>query len=1286
MSETQLRDISPAPLSDEYMAGGPPGRKPASPLKGSTAVIVLGMHRSGTSALAGTLRRLGVDLGDCLMRASPDNPRGYWEHREIVAANHGIMAKLGWAWDDIRPLPAGWEGGEVALGSGLELSAILERDFAAASLWGLKDPRLCRLLPLWTALFAQLEVRPHFILALRHPLDAAASLAARDRLSAARAGLLWLRHILEAERHTRGYPRTIVHYEDLVGRRGWRSVVSQIAKEIGLVWPGRGPLVERDVDAFLAPELWHHRTSEPNREIADAGGIQGWLRAVYFAFTSAEDARLRDTCDAVHSALDDAGELFLPIIDEAAQKLAPGGAQPRAQDHTTELAERLARAEHQAAELRALVFCQDGELKALKRQSPAIPSRGLGLLPPIAVEEAFPHWIESRASTALAHVDWIDERIGEWPFAPKLALGMIVPAGNEARVALTLRSLILQKAGDWELHVAAEGDMPEFFAAEPRLFWHREAGRAVDWLNRRLAHSNAHWVALIDAGDQLAPHAIFSVADAFFRHSEWSAAYSDEDRIDFQDERSGPHFKPDFNLDLMRSLPYVGGLLAVRRELFAQLEGFDAEQDGLEEYDLALRLAERLGASGFGHIADILYHRLTSSGRSTRPVDAICADMPRVVQAHLDRSGIAATAEPGAQPHFCRVRYHHEGPEPLVSIVIPTRDQITLLRRCIETVLRITEYQNYELIIVDNGSTEPEALEYLRNIDVKAGEIGGRIRVLRHPGNFNFSIINNRAVQEAACGEYICLLNNDVAPLEGAWLGEMMALARRPDVGVVGAKLLYPGGRIQHGGVILGVGGGAPAEHPYNGEPEGTFGYWGRLQVVQSLSVVTAACLVTRRSIYQQVGGLDAEHFAVAYNDVDYCLRVGAAGYLVVWTPFAKLLHEGSASLRSDLDGRTVEEKNARFAREKLAIYRKWMPRIAFDPAYNRNLSSLGLGFAIETEGAPTWDPEFRPRARALVYPADREGCGEYRIIAPSRALLRSGLVHCCETMRLATPPEVARIAPDSIVFQRQLEWHQIEVIEQVKNTSAAFRVFELDDLITNLPLKSVHRKAMAPDISERLKKALSLCNRLIVSTEPLACSYGKLCDEAVVVSNRLEKARWLGLSPKRRLDKRPRVGWAGAVGHFGDLTLIASVVEATAREVDWVFFGMCPDRLKRWVAEYHEWVPLHDYAEKLASLDLDLAVAPLEPHPFNEAKSNLRLLEYGVLGYAVLCTDILPYQCDLPVVRVANRHRSWVTAIRDMVADREACQRAGEQLRATVVENWMLEDHLEEWRRAWLP
>ena len=1243
-------------MNDVLHAQAPLAR-PAAGMVRSAALIVLGMHRSGTSALAGMLHHLGVAFGPRLMPPSPDNPRGYWEHIDVVTVHHQLLTEYGYSWDDLRPLPAAFCESEEARRAGGRLTAILARDFADTALWGVKDPRLSRLLPLWLPLFGDLAAAPRFILALRHPADVAASLAARDGLGTERGLLLWLRHVLEAERATRGLPRSFVQYEHLTVVGGWRAVAARVADELDIAWPATGPAVTTAIDDYLSADLRHHRAGERS----PPGHMGEWVEAVYAALCAGTD--VGNVCDAMGRELRRADQLYLPIVGADAA-----------------LAARLARAEHQATELRALVLRQNGELKLLRQRPAAVAGA------PSSAADGYAQWIESRASTAVSRTDWVAERVGRWPHVPKLALGMVLPAGTEARAEATLLSLRAQLAGEWELHVAAAADMPPALGGEPRLLWQSGAGGAVARLNHALAASGADWIGLIDAGDTLARHALFSLGETLFAHPEWGAVYSDEDRVDPQGGRSSPHFKPDFNLDLLRSLPYVGGLLAVRREVFVEAGGFDPACDGIEEYDLALRLAERLQPPRFGHIADVLYHRSTTSGRSTRPIAEICAAMPAVVQAHLDRLGIAATAEAGEQPHFCRVRYRHDGPEPLVTIVVPSRDQPVLLKRCIEAVLKETQYANYEIVVVDNGSADPEACAYLQTIEDKFAEIGSRIRVLRHPGEFNFSAMNNRAVREEARGEYLCLLNNDAAPLAGDWLGEMMALARRPDVGVVGAKLLHADGRVQHAGVILGVGWGAPAEHPYAGEPEETFGYWGRARVVQELSAVTGACLLTRRSVYEALGGLNEADFAVAYNDIDYCLRVGAAGFRVVWTPFARLLHDSSASLNSDVERKPQQEKQARFRRERVAMFRRWMPQIAFDPAYNRNLTSMAMGFAVETEGPPTWDPELRPRRRVIAYAADREGCGEYRIIAPSRVLYQSGRLHCRETMRLATPPEVARAAPDSVVLQRQLEWHQIAFIEQLQVLSDTFRVFEIDDLITNLPPKSVHRKNIARDIGERMKQALGYCNRLVVSTEPLARAYGRLCDEVVVLPNRLEKSRWLSLVPKRRPHGKPRVGWAGAIGHTGDLAAIASAVQATAKEVDWVFFGMCPDNLRPFAAEVHAWVPLHEYAEKLASLDFDLAIAPLEQHPFNEAKSNLRLLEYGVLGYPVLCTDILPYQCELPVTRVANRHNAWTKAIRDLVADRDALRRAGEELRRAVVAGWLLEDHLEEWLRAWLP
>ena len=1215
---------------------------PTSPLAGSAAIFVLGMHRSGTSAFTGILHRLGVTLGERLLVASPENPKGYWEHFDVVRLQDILLAALGTSWREIGPLPTGWENSDPARQIRDELRKILLRDFAATKLWGVKDPRLCRLMPLWAPLIEELGFVPRFVLMQRDAGEVAASLLKRDGISLARGRLLWLRHTLEAEAASRDAPRIILRYADLLKPGEWRPMMQRVARELGVTWPVTLNNAAREIEKFVTPDLKHQSggTKEP-------GAVADWVATVEAAFDQGDGPALREICDRVRSELAGADLMLAPIVAE-----------------------------------------QERELAALRAKAPA-PAR-----PPAAetpkpqasgTEPDYAKWIASRASQPYARLNWVSERVNAWPFMPRLALGMVLPAGTEPRLAATLRSLQGQMLGDWELHVAAASPAPPSLASEPRVHWHQETTPGVATINRALIGSSAHFVALMDGGDRLAPHALFAIGDALLRHREWHAAYSDEDRIDEAGTRSGAHFKPDFNLDLLRSMPYTGGLLAVRREIFAELGGFDPRWDGLEEHDLALRLAER-GGKNFGHVADVLFHRFLNSGRSRRPVPEICADLPRVVQAHLDRSGVKGVAGPGAGPLFCRVQYAHDGDPPPVSIIVPTKNQLPLLKRCIETVLQNTAYQNYELIVIDNGSTDHDAIEYLRLIEQKESEIGGRLRVLNHPGAFNFAAMNNRAVKETARGEYLCFLNNDAAPIDGHWLGEMMAHARRPEVGAVGAKLFYGNGKVQHAGVILGIANGQPAEHPYNGLPGDAMGYWGRLHVQQDFSAVTAACMVTRRDVWEKLGGFDEETFAVSYNDVDYCLRAREAGYLIAWTPYARLLHEANASIRTNVEAKPQKDKIARFEREKAAMYERWLPAIARDPAYNRNLSSMGPGFSIEAEGPPTWEPEFRPRERIIVHPADREGCGEYRIIAPSRALARSGIVHAYETMRLMSPPELERAAPDSIVFQRQLEYAQIELIRQVKRMSKAFRVFEIDDLITNLPLKSAYRPAIAGDIGQRMKLALAEVQRLVVSTAPLAKQYGKMVDEVIVLPNRLEKARWLGLNEPKRRGAKPRVGWAGAIGHAGDLALISSVVEATAKNVDWVFMGMCPEPLMPFVAEFHEWVTLEKYPAKLASLDLDLAVAPLELNPFNEAKSNLRLLEYGVLGYPVLCTDIVPYQCDLPVTRLKNRHIDWAKATLELASDREACQAAGQALKGAVLRDWMLEDHLQEWKSAWLP
>ena len=881
-------------------------------------------------------------------------------------------------------------------------------------------------------------------------------------------------------------------------------------------------------------------------------------------------------------------------------------------------------------------------------------------------------WLpESRWSTM--EKNWADETLSDWRdenwHLPRFALA-ILPAKDRQRQQST-DSLNAQWLCGESIEIQAD----------------QNEDSLLQTVNRTLLESDADWFAVMDAGDELSPDALFRVAHAIHGHPEWQIIYSDEDSLSANGEYSNPHCKPDFNLDYLRSMPYIGRLLMVRRELFTELNGFDPTMHGgAEEYDLVLRAWEYLQntpakESAIGHIADVLYHRLQGHTYSKQPFSVVWSKLQETLQRHLSRQHIDAQVQPGPFPAALRVRYPLMT-TPLVSIIIPTRNQLDFLHRCIESIISKTRYPAYEILVVDNGSDDVNARRYLDAIREQNNN-AGQIRVVDYPEPFNFSAMNNRAVQQAR-GDYVLMLNNDTAVLHDDWLDEMMSHALRPEVGIVGAKLLYPDGRIQHAGVILGMKG--VAEHPFIGHNADERGYFGRLQLTQDFSAVTGACLLLSKKLYQSVGGLDERDLQVSYSDIDLCLKVGKTGQKIVWTPWSILLHEGSASQKSATEKKDDTEKVQRFSAERDIFSQRWLNDLAVDPAYNRQLSLLSTDFLIDNLPPLTWNPDWRPRPRILAYSADRTGCGEYRIIAPMRALNRAGLVQGWETMRLIDVVEMQRMQPDSLVMQRQTEWQQIEMIERHVKANRTFLIYEIDDLITNLPIKSVHKKQIHKDIIKRMRKAVSLCHRLVVATEPLAAAYAGFTDEVRVLPNFLEAARWGNLQPVHVEHVRPRVGWAGGLSHAGDLELIIDVVRETAQEIDWVFFGLCPDAIKPLVKEYHAGVVLDNYPAILAKLDLDLAIAPLEINAFNEAKSHLRLLEYGILGYPVICTDIFPYQGSFPVTRVDNRFRDWVRAIRDALADRDALRQQGETLRQHVLANWMMEDHLEQYLDAWTP
>lgn len=865
-----------------------------------------------------------------------------------------------------------------------------------------------------------------------------------------------------------------------------------------------------------------------------------------------------------------------------------------------------------------------------------------------------------------------------WRTRPSIHLLTVAQAGSEAALAATLEGLGQQLYKGWGLTVFSDAPMPQgLFDAGANLEWRQVgSGEFVESLNRCVEETGADWVAMLDPGDRLPPHALFSFADYINLHPEWRFIYCDSDLVDAEGSHREPRFLPDFNLELLRSTPYFGNFCLIERRALQAAGGLRGVP-GVEAYDAALRILEQAGEGVFGHIPDVLFHQ-AQANRGLYTSEAVARTAREVVEAHLERSQVPAKVQPGLLPGSHFIEYLHEE-QPLVSIIIPTKDRLDLLKPCVQSLLEKTSYPNYEVLVVDNASSDPATLEYLDSLAVGSA----RVRVLRYPHAYNFSAINNHAAREAR-GEYLLLLNNDTQIVQPQWLERMMAHAQRPEVGAVGARLVFPNQLVQHAGVVLGM--GMAADHPFIGLPMREPGYLGRAQLAQNYSAVTAACLLTRRSVYEEVGGLDEERFKVLFNDVDYCLKVGSRGYKIVWTPFATVVHHGSSSLKSEAHQRQAPKEPV----EALAMFDKWLPRLAADPAYNRNLSLRYRDMRVESRLVPGWNPDHHDRPRLLGHPLDAWGSGQYRVRAPLAALREAvlaqvTLVEQQDLDHIADIPEMARLAPDTILVQGFLHDFQLRALEMYRRYLPSTRlVYELDDLKTEMPASNPKARTMPADVAERLRRALSHCHRLVVSTEPLKEAYSDLIEDIVVVPNRLERRRWAGLRPQRRTGGRPRVGWAGAQQHHGDLAILREVVEATAGEVDWVFFGMCPPELRPHVKEFHEGVSFDRYPGKLASLNLDLAVAPLEINRFNEAKSNLRLLEYGIMGWPVVCTDIEPYRAHgAPVTRVQNRPEAWIEAIRAHAHDLDAAERAGEALRAWVLRHWMLEDHLDAWLAA---
>ncbi len=881
-----------------------------------------------------------------------------------------------------------------------------------------------------------------------------------------------------------------------------------------------------------------------------------------------------------------------------------------------------------------------------------------------------------------------------WKQQPLFNLIMPVRENERERLSVTLDALQRQLYKRWRLIVVADWEQPDpIFSDNDTLGWLQvetldDPVLYTQALNGLMAELPCDWVMLLKAGAKPEPQLMLRLGDMANEHPQALAIYTDHDSYTQPECPVLPMFKPDFSLDYLRAYDYIDGAVAMSYQGLVALGGFEA-YPGAEVWNHLLRLAENYGLDAIKHLDEVLLQF---------PLDGLDADHQReaarqvALEQHLARLGIQAAVSKGYEDNTLYIDFAVTG-EPMVSIIIPTKDKLEFLQPCVESLFANTAYPNFEVIVVDNGSSNPDTHRFYEDWVADYPE---RFRIVPYPDKFNFSAQCNLGV-EAARGDYVLLLNNDTEIIQKEWLQRLIGLAQRPEVGAVGPRLVYPEiGRIQHAGIVLGMPGGtlSVADHVYEKAMLDEPGYMKRLLTEQNYSAVTAACLLVSKEKYQAVGGFDATELTVLFNDVDFCLKLQRHGLLNVFTPYVTVVHHHAKSIgKLTFEPAIALEAAVREQKEMGTMLRRWLPVLARDPGYNRHLTLRNKEIYFEPTRDVPWSPGVPGRYKVLGIPSPG-GSGDYRVILPFHALQQAGRVDVAVAppenggVPVLSVVEMARFQPDALLIHTMLREGVQYAVRQYREFLPDLRiVFGLDDLVGALPEKSIlhkiWRKTM-PDARPKLREMLANVDSLVVSTEPLADACRDMIDEIHVIPNRLPRHMWDNLSSKRGAGKMPRVGWVGAMQHQGDLALIIDVVKATYKEVDWVFMGMCLPELRPYVAEEYGWTVFAEYPEKMASLNLDLAIAPLEINAFNEAKSNLRLLEYGAMRWPVICTDIFPYQTNnAPVCRLANESRLWIEAIRARVHDLDAAYREGDELWSWVNRHYWLEDHLQDWQQA---
>lgn len=859
-------------------------------------------------------------------------------------------------------------------------------------------------------------------------------------------------------------------------------------------------------------------------------------------------------------------------------------------------------------------------------------------------------WLSSRRLTQ-AQETLIRAHLDEHDGGPAIAIVISDFNQQPESVLSTLQSLagepkLLDKL---KVFILADYDPSNLSPLQTQLPWLKASLQDRATVINGLVTENSHdWWVLVDAGSTFTNSGLLCAALKLLETPDACALFGDEVALDNQAGAS-LDMRPAFSLDYLLANPSATTRnWLFNREKIVTLGGFDPAHANAIELDLILRLIEHSGFTEFVHVAEPLV--ISAQAQPRYNVDEI-----NTLQRHLLARGYTDSQIQTGPSGFHQITYGHNE-QPLVSIVVRSQDQLGTLLPCIESILETTAYPQYEILISDNNSQSAQSLEWLTSIESLQSD---RVRVLRHEQTLSRSaLINSAALQ--AHGEYLLLLADNVSILHADWLHNLLNHAQRPEVGVVGAKILAEDGSLLNAGIIVGLQGTA---QPVTGsEPSAASSYLPRLDTEQNYSAVSGACLMVRKSLYDELQGLDEQLFSEYFNDVDLCLKVRDSQHMVVWTPHTRIKLRGE---RHALDPEAMD-----FARR--ALHHRWLHYMAWDPAYNTNLSLQATSFVTQKNPRLTWRPLIhRPLPVVLVQPESAQAGN--RLAHPLQllgdALAMDGIV--CDTP--LSLPEVARLRPDTVVFQGSITPALIDAIGSVKAHTNAWVTFDLAQYPTDIESVS------------SLRDALAQVDSISVATQALAELLSTAHANVQVIPTRLSPNVWQGVQSLRRTRKKLRVGWVGTPDQQADLQVLSGVIKATADKVEWVIMGPC----SRWLRPYiHELRPPAQgalYPGLLADLNLDLAVVPAVSTLTNQSKCPQDLLELGACGYPVICSDVLNSASQLPVTMVSNQTSAWIEAIGAFINQPDECARLGDKLKREVIQNWMLDDaSLLQWRANW--